>query len=92
MRKMILGPVLMERRGQLAEVSELVACLASTGSSSMTGAEIWMEDTRQYDPFGNTAELLDAVATVLVGCRTAEEMPQAAPWIQAPVRWNCGQP
>jgi NAD(P)-dependent dehydrogenase (short-subunit alcohol dehydrogenase family) len=40
MRKMILGPTLMERPGQPAEVSEVVAFLASKGSSYMTGAEI----------------------------------------------------
>jgi NAD(P)-dependent dehydrogenase (short-subunit alcohol dehydrogenase family) len=40
MRKMILGPTLMERPGQPAEVSEVIAFLASKGSSYMTGAEI----------------------------------------------------
>ncbi len=40
MRKMILGPTLMERPGQPAAVSEVIAFLASTGSSYMTGAEI----------------------------------------------------
>jgi cyclopentanol dehydrogenase len=40
MRKVILGPTLMERPGQPAEVSEVIAFLASARLSYMTGAEI----------------------------------------------------
>jgi NAD(P)-dependent dehydrogenase (short-subunit alcohol dehydrogenase family) len=40
MRRMILGTTIMERPGEPREVSEVVAFLASSGSSYMTGSEV----------------------------------------------------
>ncbi len=44
MRRMILGTTIMERPGELREVSEVVAFLASPGSSCMTGSEVAVDD------------------------------------------------
>jgi cyclopentanol dehydrogenase len=40
MRKTVLGTTIMERPGQPREVSEVIAFLASSASSYMTGSEV----------------------------------------------------